>query len=693
MNRTTLAILLTTLMLTPLIPIVSADAHGIPEDLDPYDGWATLEIHDPLMVNSNITATWTLNLSISDYHGTGHLVHPGLGIRKQIDLYLGDGDDYLNQSEIDLFTPYLENRAWNNSERAGCCMLDHEAFEPTNITIIANPPSPGPVMFRNGSWGWTEIVELAGATDGRSTRLLDLPRTGAGVEEVPLTIFLPSPYEYRYSAMADVIEGSPGEFTVNRSAVPVASDIRISLGENSPPNIVANRLSSSTQVALDRSTTYEVNCVDSHLDDTVISWTFSNNGSIVLSSDQPFVSITPSEFNFSHGDVLSTVVECTDQFGSTSQWFENVVIDGESPIWEASFVAQSTENGEVAIEISDGIIEIGSEDILQINISASDESGLDTAIEITSNRSSEWRHIDWNQMFAQSRFPQGENVNNMNLEIADRHQEKPATTYSLHLMVADDAGNSVHQDWVILVLDGAGPTILPDIYSNDVMISAEQPARAGELITVNLSNSYDDLDSIYDTRWTFILNQEAQFENQSFADIETFEIEPLQAGSHWFILMSWDSKDNMNVLSFSIAVQPSPGANISIWNVSYDGTPTVGETIELYAVVQNIGGDPAVGRLCSGELCSDYVNIPWATSVGPGVVGISLVIPLEGAGELPLRLEWEDSEQKDNSIAIDSNIIVNPDSGPLQVILGVFLVLAGLAIGARMLWGPQRFED
>ena len=123
---------------------------------------------------------------------------------------------------------------------------------------------------------------------------------------------------------------------------------------------------------------------------------------------------------------------------------------------------------------------------MQINISASDESGLDTTIEITSNRSSEWRHIDWNQIFAQSRFPQGENVNNMNLEIADRHQSKPATTYSLHLMVADDAA-SVHHDWVILVLDGAGP-ILPD-NSNDVMIS-EQPVRADELITVNLSNSY-----------------------------------------------------------------------------------------------------------------------------------------------------------------------------------------------------------
>ena len=693
MNRITLALLLTTLMLTPLVPIAGADAHGIPDDLDPYDGWATLEIHDPIVANSNITATWTLNFSISDYHGTEHLIHPTLGIRKQIDFYLGNGDDYLNQSEIDLFTPYLQNRVWNNSERAGCCMLDHEAFEPTNITIIANPPSPGPVMFRNGSWGWTEIVELTGTTDGRSTRLLDLPRTGAGVEEVPLTIILPSPYEYRYSAMSEVIEGSPGEFTVNRSAVPVASDIRISLGENSPPNILANRLTGSTQLALERSTTYEVNCVDSHLDDTEIYWTFSNNGSVVSSSDQPFVSITPSEHNFTHGDVLSTVVRCTDDFGASSEWFENIVIDGESPTWEASFVAQSTENGDVPIDVNDGIIEIGSEDILQINISASDESGLDTSIEITSNRSSEWRHIDWNQMFAQSRFPQGDNVNNMNLEIDNRHQSKPATTYSLHLKVVDDAGNSVHHDWVILVLDGAGPTILPDIYSNDVLISAEHPVRADEPILVNLSNSYDDLDAIEDTRWTFILNQEAQFENQSFADIETFEIDPLEAGSHWFILMSWDSKDNMNMLSFSIAVQPAPGVNISIWNVSYDGTPTIGETIELYAVVQNIGGDSAVGRLCSGALCSDYTNIPWATSIGPGVVGISLVIPLERAGELPLRLEWEDSEQTDQSIVIDSDIMVNPDSGPLQVILSVFLVLAGLAIGARMLWGPQRFED
>ena len=67
---------------------------------------------------------------------------------------------------------------------------------------------------------------------------------------------------------------------------------------------------------------------------------------------------------------------------------------------------------------------------------------------------------------------------------------------------------------------------------------------------------------------------------------------------------------------------------------------------------------------------------------------------MERAGELPLRFEWGSSLLNEEvTITIDSEITVNPDSGPLQVVLGVFLVLAGLAIGARMLWGTERFDD
>ena len=361
---------------------------------------------------------------------------------------------------------------------------------------------------------------------------------------------------------------------------------------------------------------------------------------------------------------------------------------------EASFTANPDVGEATAIDISDGIIEVGSEDVLDINIVASDDSGLDTTIEITSNRSSEWRHVDWSEMTAQARFPQGEKVNGLHLDIEHRHEAKPATTYSLNLKVTDDAGNSVFHEWTILVLDGAGPTILPDIYTNGTLISAEHPVRAGVPILVNLSNSYDDLDGINDTKWTFILNEETMFENLSFAAISTFNIEPLEAGSHWFIIMAWDSKGNMDTLSFSLAVQPAPGVDIRIANVSHYGTAIVGETMQVHVTIQNFGGNTATGRLCSGDVCSSHANIPWATSVGPGVVGVTLDIPLERAGELPLRFEWGSSLLNEEvTITIDSEITVNPDSGPLQVVLGVFLVLAGLAIGARMLWGTERFDD
>ena len=61
---------------------------------------------------------------------------------------------------------------------------------------------------------------------------------------------------------------------------------------------------------------------------------------------------------------------------------------------------------------------------------------------------------------------------------------------------------------------------------------------------------------------------------------------------------------------------------------------------------------------------------------------------------MPLRFEWDDNNPDEESIiTINSDITVNPDSGPLQVVLAVFLILAGLVIGARMLWGPESDDE
>ena len=60
-------------------------------------------------------------------------------------------------------------------------------------------------------------------------------------EEVPLHISLPVGWEYKYSPMAEIINGNPGKFIVNRSDAPVASDIRITIGENDPPVLTGAR--------------------------------------------------------------------------------------------------------------------------------------------------------------------------------------------------------------------------------------------------------------------------------------------------------------------------------------------------------------------------------------------------------------------------------------------------------------------
>ena len=530
-----------------------------PDQLPPQDddimGNAHLDITGTIASSSNITATWYANVSIRDDYGTDLLANQNLGVRAQIDQHLGDGNGWVSLPEVANFSALVASaRNWTDASTGGCCSLDHTAFEAAGGTTVEVFLAVGPVA-RNMSWGWSETAVLVGQTDGRSTRLLDLPRSGGLIEEVPLTITLPTPWEYRYSAMEDIIEGMPGEFVVNRSAAPVASNIRISLGENEPPGAYGNRLNGgSSSISRDQPTTFEGQCRDSGIETPELKWDVSDNGTIIWTSTEPWISVTPADFNFSHGEVVSVKLTCTDSFSATNIWYDNVVVDAISPTWEASFTGLPPTEDPFAIDASDGIIEIGSEDILEINISGLDDSGFDTTIEVTSNRTSEWRHVDWNEMLAQSRFPQGDKVNGLHLDVDSRHEAKPLTTYSLNMTVTDESGNTVQHNWTILVLDGAGPQILPNIYSNGTLIAAEHPARAGAILTVNLTDSYDDLDSILDTRWTFILNQEPIFENKSWTDIEYFDLPPLEAGSHWFILDRKSTRLNSSHALISYAV-------------------------------------------------------------------------------------------------------------------------------------------
>ena len=697
MQRNSIAIFLTLMLLISTLSIVSADEEDIPEDDVQIQGTSKLVIHDDLIASQSISATWSLNVTISEQIGTSSLDNPEIGIRSQIDINLGDSDGNLSISEIESFQHFIINdRNWTNSEIGGCCILDVNNFTALNLNVSVISPNPGSVSDNNGTWGWTEHSDLSGQTDSGSIRLLTIPRVGNIIEEVPLTIVLPEPFQFGFSPMLEIISGNSSEFTVNRSAAPVASDIRISIRENMPPTIVANRFNQGSQVSLNYPTTYEAQCFDSELENIETEWKISNNGIEVLSySNEPWISITPSELGFSHGEVLSVVFSCTDSFDETETWYENIVIDGKLPTWEASFTAIPTDSDSREIDVSGGIIEIGSEEILEINITALDDSGNINTIEITSNKTSEWRHVDWDEMVAQSTFSQDKNVNGIHLDIESRHQGKEESRFSLNLSVTDDAGNPVYNNWTILVIDQAGPQILPEIYSNGSMIELESLVRVNETLTVNLSNSFDDLDSISDTIWTIIIDEETIFDNQSFEEVENFDYTPQKAGDNWFLIIAYDSKQNVNSLSFPISIQPSSLVDIHFWNLSHYGSSIVGDSILFHAVFQNFGGDAAMGRLCSQEVCSEYVNIPPATSQYPIVeFGVDLDLLIEKSGYVDLYFEWTgvESDQK-GEISIDHEIYANPDSGPLQTTILVFAIIAVLSWLVHRLWGTEKFEE
>ena len=214
----------------------------LPLQNDDVLGNSQLDISGPISPSSNISASWNANISLRDDYGVELLPDRALGVRAQIDQHLGDGNGWLSIPEIADFVTLVEAaRNLSNSELLGCCMIDYASMQTVTETIVTVIPPANGSVDSNGSWGWIESAELTGMTDNRSTRILDIPRVGGVIEEIPLRVTLPENWEFRYSAMLEIIEGSPGDFTIHRQDAPVASDIRISLDRNSPPNANAER--------------------------------------------------------------------------------------------------------------------------------------------------------------------------------------------------------------------------------------------------------------------------------------------------------------------------------------------------------------------------------------------------------------------------------------------------------------------
>ena len=222
----------------------NSDSEGnLPSPPLPIWGQSFLNFTGSISPSSQVNATWFAEVTVSESYGTDLLDNRSIGLLEQIDTQLGNSDGWINSTESQEFSELVAfSRNWTDSSSGGCCSFDYNSMVVIGQTeIIVTPPETGPVNRTNGNWSWTESATMLGASDGRTLRLIDIPRAGSMVEEVPLEIQLPNNWEYRYSPMSEVISGSPGLFTVDRSQAPVAYDIRITITENIPPIISASR--------------------------------------------------------------------------------------------------------------------------------------------------------------------------------------------------------------------------------------------------------------------------------------------------------------------------------------------------------------------------------------------------------------------------------------------------------------------
>ena len=704
-NKSVAVFLTIIVIMTPLSFAESGDDNNNSEQIQ-ISGQATLSLTGDLLPDSQINATWNLEIGIPEEYGTDLLPNQSTGIRLQIDNHLGNSDGNITESEISDFIQLLTNaRTWINSEVAGCCMFDYtELALLSPVTVIVSPPSVGPVISTSSeTWGWSESAELMASTDLRTTRLLDLPRTGSLIEEVPLVISIQEPWEFRFSAMQEIISGEPGSFTVLRAESPVYSTIRIAIGENSPPSVTVSRSGGmSISAPLNDTIHFASECEDSMLETPSFNWRLSNNGTILNSSDGEYdsdgrvvISVNPAQNGYLSGDILSADLTCIDSFGSSSSWYENIIIDGQNPSYDIRFTEITSEGIEIQRNESEHSMIIRSDSELFVDVITSDNSNLPVSVQVVSNKSQGWRHFSNDELYFSAVFNQGEQVNGMHLSVDERHQERTNSHWELILNVTDEAGNTVKRTWDIIVEDSAGPVIIPYITANSTRVGPSEPAREGDNILLTLTESFDDLDNILNTLWTVTINGDQKHTNASWMEAEKIEFSDLGIGIHYVEILATDSLGNSADISFQFSIEPKEGFNLEIIQTDISGDQLIGNTINFRASINNYQSSVGSARACYADTCSAYVMIPGATSSSSGYFEIDADIQLLETGPLDIRIEWIGNEDGESgTLNLNQSIMVSEqdDEGSdyqVQAFFAVLSVLVILIFLANRLWGKE----
>ena len=671
----------------------SESLHSDSNDTSPIQGHTFLNFSGPISHSSLINATWFADIKVLESYGTELLDNRSLGLLGQIDSILGNSDGWVDTEESEEFAVLVASaRNWTDAYSGGCCSFDYSPMESSGDNhLIVDPPEPGPVNRSIGYWGWTESANLSGLSDGRVLRLIDLPRVGAIIEEVPISIGLPEGWEYKFSPMSEIIHGSPGSFTVNRSEAPVAYDIRITIGENIPPVISASRFPSSSITSLNLTSSFSAACNDSPLDSPIIHWEVSREGDVVYDHQNPWFEITPSELGFSHGDILSVNATCADFHGTTSHWNDNSLIDGINPDWSGTISANGTMEG--SIDIQADVIEVPAGTSLQFDINGTDDSMLPVFLEMFTNISDGWRQFGMFQHMFHFTAIQGNEVNGAHLGVNDRHSARNPTEIAVVLLVTDDAGNSDMKEWLVRVLDANPPTVIPRLFSNDVAIEFDDEAHEDEELRLDLTYSFDDLDDIRDVLWSVWIDDEELTMDANWTEAQSILLPMLSQGNHQIVVNSTDSKGNSHEEVIDLAILPKRGAHISVIEATLSEDAQIGSMATLTVVVQNDGSDAAFARVCLSGICGRWTEQSFAATLesGPARSTIEFQFEITNESVENLSLHWDSASAGTNG-GIPLQVSIESENGGSGTHNLVLLGLVALLVAAYFISKAENLE-
>ena len=626
-------------------------------------GLAHLDILGPIEASTELNATWSSSIAIPNTLGHPDLPNAHLGINQQIiDQFGGDQN---------LFFDWVLTQ----TER-GCCAYDKvEMVGESNITVFAN----------NETWGWTEEANLTGQADGRSTRLLWVPITGALADSIDLRVTLPSPHEIRYSPQSDYVTGLPDDFVIHRGLIAVTGNATIALGTNAAPLVSFQAVERQLPWLPFGQTSHIISdCTDSSIVEPTNRFILREGNTTLLDEQTNNLTIDPMFLNLAPSTWLNLTLECEDPQGLLANYSMELFIDGIQPTrtLQMQYLHEDDTNP-VNVSTGSPTLLIPSGAVLSGAVQAGDDSAPPVAIQWTSNKSSGWIHLGignhaWNDIFVQ-----GSHVNGQHLSIEDRHQAKPLTIYSLQLELTDAAGNVVLQSWDVTVTDRNSPNPRPALsIDGNHYGDLNHPIEGGSLIDVSLEESWDDIDAIEQLTWEVELNGLALDLGTNWADVESFTLPDLQTGRHLLVVNATDSSGNVGTHSMMFVVEPPVGAFFEITEVVKVGDSGPGEPGSLDVTIENSGQGESQFRLCYLDDCtSDFLAVE-ATVDGPGEMTHRISVTEWASGEVIVRIEYSNNTTEEFQTGLNLQSQMTP-------IMWILLILPPL-IGLFALWRLKR---